>query len=91
VSVSYVTPGNSPTVSELNALTAELDTALRVLFADKSWYVYLGMAGNVPEGTKFYIGDDSQWVIIPALFGGSVTAYDHSTFTAAAAAFTVLM
>lgn len=89
MSVSYVTPGNSPTASELNALTAELDTALRVLFADKSWYVYLGMAGNVPEGTKFYIGDDSQWVIIPALFGGSVVPYDHSTFTSAAAAFTV--
>lgn len=89
MSVSYVSAGTSPQASELNALTAELDSALRVLFADKSWYVYLGLAGNVPEGTKFYFGDDSQWKIIPALFGGSVIPYDHSTFTAAAAGFTV--
>ncbi len=87
--ISYISAGSAITASQLNALTAELDDALRVLFADKSWYVYRGMAGGVPEGTKFYFGDDSQWKIIPSLFGGSVTAYDHSTFTTAVAGFTI--
>lgn len=88
MSVAYLaSAGGHPSASQLNALTAELDDALRVLFADKSWLVYIGMAGIVPEGERFYFGTSASWKIIPIIAPGA-TAYVHATFTAAAAALT---
>ncbi len=87
MTVAYVSAGGAVRASQLNALTAELDAAMRCLFADKSPYIY-SHGRTLPLGTRFCFGTSASWRIIAQLFP-SATTYDHTAFETAAAAFTV--
>lgn len=87
MTVAYISAGQAVRATQLNALTAELDAAMRCLFADKSPYIY-NHGKTLPLGERFYFGTSASWRIISQLFP-SATTYDHTTFETAAAAFTV--
>lgn len=81
--ISYVGNENI-TAAQLNALTQEADNVLRCLYGDKSPFIYYG-GDAFPIGRAVFFGDDALWKIIPIAFP-SATVYDHSVYTAAAAA-----
>jgi hypothetical protein len=87
MTVSYVSAGAAIRATQLNALTAELDAAMRCLFADKSPYVY-ATGRTLPLGDRFCFGTSASWRIIAQLFP-LATTYSHTAFETAAAGFTV--
>jgi hypothetical protein len=89
MALGYVPVGGPPRAAQLNGLTAELDSILKLLFSGKSPLIYWpAWETSGLFGKPFYFGDDTAWPILD-IIAPSATVYDHSTYTTFAAGLSV--